>query len=182
MSVQRIGRYEIERELGRGGMAVVYLARDPLTKRQVAIKVLPRQFTFDPQFRARFQREAEIVATLEHPHIVPIYDFGEEDDQPFIVMRFMTGGSLADRLRRDGALSFAEVSHIFTPIAAALDRAHAKGIVHRDLKPANVMFDADGEPYVSDFGIAKIVEAGTRLYRQCHRWYANVYESRTMER
>ena len=71
MSVQRIGRYEIERELGRGGMAVVYLARDPLMKRRVAIKVLPRQFTFDPQFRARFQREAEIVAALEHPHIVP---------------------------------------------------------------------------------------------------------------
>src|SRR3990172_47793 len=114
-------------------MAVVYLARDPLTKRQVAIKVLPHQFTFDPQFRARFQREAEIVAAIEHPHIVPIHDFGEENDQPFIVMRYMTGGSLADRLRRDRALPIAEVSRILIPLAAALDRAHAKGIVHRDL-------------------------------------------------
>src|SRR3990170_2245648 len=84
MSVERIGRYEVLRPLGRGGMAVVYLARDPAMKRQVAVKVLPRQFTFDPQFRARFQREAEAIAALEHPAIVPVYDYGEHDEQPFI--------------------------------------------------------------------------------------------------
>ena len=144
-------------------MAVVYLARDPLVKRRVAIKVLPRQFTFDPHFRVRFQREAEVVAALEHPHIVRIYDFGEEDDQPFIVMPYMSGGSLADRLRQDGALPIAEVSRLLTALAAALDKAHAQNIVHRDLKPANIMFDADGEPYISDFGIAKITESSSGI-------------------
>src|SRR6185503_16905128 len=82
---RHIARYEIRRELGRGGMAVVYLAHDPAVKRQVAVKVLPRQFTFDPQFRDRFHREAEAIAGLEHPAITPIYDYGEEDDQPYIV-------------------------------------------------------------------------------------------------
>lgn len=99
MSTQKIGRYEIERKLGEGGMAVVYLARDPFTKRQVAVKMLlmpSQQFEIGRQLRARFEREAEIVAALEHPHIVPIHDFGEHDGQPFIVMRYMTGGSLAD--------------------------------------------------------------------------------------
>ena len=157
MSVEKIGRYEIERELGRGGMAVVYLARDPFMKRQVAVKVLPRQFTFDSQFRGRFQREAEIIAALEHPHIVPVHDFGEHEDQPFIVMRHMTGGSLADRLRK-GPLSVAETARIISRLASALDEAHSKGIVHRDLKPGNILFDARGEPYISDFGIAKLAE------------------------
>ncbi|MEK6574306.1 MAG: serine/threonine-protein kinase, partial [Chloroflexota bacterium] len=157
MSVEKIGRYEIERELGRGGMAVVYLARDPFMKRQIAVKVLPRQFTFDSQFRGRFQREAEIIAALEHPHIVPVHDFGEHEDQPFIVMRHMTGGSLADRLRK-GPLSVAETARIISRLASALDEAHSKGIVHRDLKPGNILFDARGEPYISDFGIAKLAE------------------------
>src|SRR3989304_1924561 len=125
MSIQRIGRYEIERELGRGGMAIVYLARDPLIKRQVAVKVLPRQFTFDPQFRARFQREAEAVAALEHPAIVPIYDFGEADDQPFLVMRYMPGGSLLDRLRL-GPLGLPDTAQIVGRLADALDEAHAR--------------------------------------------------------
>src|SRR3990172_13007793 len=113
MSTQRIGRYEIERKLGEGGMAVVYLARDPLTKRLVAVKMLllpSQQFEIGKQLRARFEREAEIVAALEHPHIVPIHDFGEHDPdpsgwaggQPFIVMRYMTGGSLAPRLQKRG--------------------------------------------------------------------------------
>jgi hypothetical protein len=162
MSVERIGRYEIERELGRGGMAVVYLARDPAMKRQVAVKVLPRQFTFDPQFRARFQREAEVIAALEHPHIVPIYDFGEHDDQPFIVMRYMPGGSLTDRLTQ-GPLPVAEAGRIIASLASALDEAHSKGIIHRDLKPGNILFDHHDEPFISDFGIAKLSEATAAL-------------------
>jgi len=100
-----IGRYEVIQELGQGGMAMVYLARDPYMKRQVAVKVLPRQFTFDPQFRTRFQREAEVIATLEQAHIVPVHDFGEHEDQPFIVMRYMSGGTLADRLGQGPFLS-----------------------------------------------------------------------------
>ena len=161
-SSQTIGRYEIERELGRGGMAVVYLARDPYMKRQVAIKVLPRQFTFDEQFRTRFQREAEIIAALEHPYIVPVHDYGEHEEQPFIVMRYMPGGSLLDRMAR-GPLGLTEISRIVSRVAEALDEAHARRIVHRDLKPGNILFDARGDAFLSDFGIAKMVEGTSTL-------------------
>ena len=98
MSIQQIGRYEVESELGRGGMAVVYKARDPRFDRMVAVKVLPREFMHDPQFIGRFIREAKTIAALDHPAIVPVFDYGEEDGQPFIVMRYMPGGSLAEKL------------------------------------------------------------------------------------
>jgi hypothetical protein len=136
----------------------VYLARDPYMKRQVAVKVLPRQFTFDPQFRTRFQREAEVVATLEHPHIVPVHDFGEHEDQPFIVMRYMSGGTLADLLGK-GPLPLSEIATLFEHIGSAVDYAHSLGVIHRDIKPGNILFDARGGTYLSDFGIAKIAEA-----------------------
>ncbi len=152
-----IGRYEIERPLGHGGMAVVYLARDPATKRQVAIKVLPAQLLFDPQFKDRFQREAEIVAALEHPLIVPIYDFGEHSGQPYLVMRYMPGGSLYDRLDK-GALSLAELTPLVERVAQALDDAHSRDIVHRDLTPGNILFDARGDAYLSDFGLARVAQ------------------------
>jgi serine/threonine-protein kinase len=153
-----IGRYEVLQELGQGGMAIVYLARDPLIKRQVAIKVLPRQFTFDPQFKTRFQREAEVIATLEHSSIVPVYDFGEHDDQPFIVMRYLSGGTLGDRIGK-GALPVNEIATLFQRIGSAVDYAHSKGVIHRDIKPGNILFDSQGEASLSDFGIAKIAEA-----------------------
>ena len=158
----KIGRYEVVRELGQGGMAMVYLARDPFIKRQVAVKVLPRQFTFDPEFRARFQREAEIIATLEHLAIVPVYDFGEDQDQPFIVMRHMTGGSLADLLTK-GPLPVAEIAALFERLGSALDHAHRLGVIHRDIKPGNILFDAQHFSYLSDFGISKIAEATASL-------------------
>ncbi|MGZ9221311.1 MAG: protein kinase domain-containing protein, partial [Anaerolineales bacterium] len=153
-----IGRYEVIQELGQGGMAMVYLARDPYMKRQVAVKVLPRQFTFDPQFRTRFQREAEVIATLEHPHIVPVHDFGEHEDQPFIVMRYMSGGTLADLLSQ-GPLPLSEIATLFEHIGSAVDYAHSLGVIHRDIKPGNILFDARGGTCLSDFGIAKIAEA-----------------------
>jgi serine/threonine-protein kinase len=103
-------------------------------KRQVAVKVLPRQFTFDPQFRSRFQREAEVIAALEHPFIVPVYDFGEHEEQPFIVMRYMPEGTLADRLKK-GALPIPEVSAVLERVGSALDYAHSKGVIHCDVKP-----------------------------------------------
>lgn len=158
MNPEKIGRYEIKAELGRGGMATVYRAYDPRFEREVAIKVLPREMLHDPQFRTRFEREAKTIALLEHPVIVPVYDFGEEDGQPYFVMRFMTGGSLADRLKQ-GPLSIQEAARIFARLAPALDTAHARGIIHRDLKPANILFDQYNEPYISDFGIAKLTES-----------------------
>ena len=153
-----IGRYEIVQELGQGGMAIVYLAGDPYMKRQVAVKVLPRQFTFDPQFRTRFQREAEVVAALEHAYIVPVYDFGEFEDQPFIVMRYMSRGTLADRLAQ-GPLPLEEIAALFEQIGSAVDYAHSLGVIHRDIKPGNILFNSHGEPSLSDFGIAKIAQA-----------------------
>lgn len=162
MSSSMIGRYVILAELGRGGMATVYRARDPEFDRQVAIKVLPREFLHDPGFRARFQREAQTVAALEHSAIVPVYDSGEEQGQPYIVMRFMPGGSLADRLER-GLPSLDEIVPLLYRIASALDSAHAEGIVHRDVKPANILFDRHSESYLSDFGIVKLTETTASL-------------------
>lgn len=157
MNLQKIGRYEIKSELGRGGMATVYKAYDPLPDREVAIKVLPREMLHDPQFRVRFEREIKTVAALEHPAIVPVYDVGEEDGQPYFVMRYMPGGSLQDRIAQ-GPISLQETARIFSKLAPALDEAHAKGIIHRDLKPGNILFDRAGEAYISDFGIAKITQ------------------------
>ncbi len=158
----RIGRYEIRSELGRGGMAAVYRAYDPHFEREVAIKVLPSEFLHDPGFRARFEREAKTIAALEHPAVVPVYDFGEEDGRLYLVMRLMAGGTLSSRLQ-DGAMPVEEVSQIMVRIGSALDVAHAQGIVHRDLKPGNILFDQYGEAYLSDFGIARLNQAQATL-------------------
>src|SRR5574341_756277 len=158
MAVHKIDRYEVQAELGRGGMATVYRAYDPRFKRTVAVKVLPREFLHDPNFRARFEREAETIAKLEHAAIVPVYDYGEQDGQPYLVMRYMTGGSLAERLR-NRPLSLAEAARILGQLAPALDKAHSKGVIHRDLKPANILFDDAGNPHLSDFGIARLVQS-----------------------
>jgi serine/threonine-protein kinase len=154
---QQIGRYQIEKVLGHGGMAVVFLAHDPDLKRHVAIKLLPRQFVFSGEMRVRFIHEARIVAALRHQAIVPIYDFGEFDEQPYLIMPYMPGGSLATRL--PGPQPAAVVAPIVERLAPALDKAHAQGIIHRDLKPDNVLFDEDGFPYLADFGIARLAEA-----------------------
>lgn len=143
-------------------MATVFAATDPSFERQVAIKVLPRAFLHDPQFRARFEREAKTVAALEHAAIVPVYDFGEDDGQPFIVMRLMAGGSLADKIQND-KLPLEEAARIIIRLAPALDAAHKKGIIHRDLKPGNILFDQYDNAYLSDFGIARLTEAGATL-------------------
>jgi eukaryotic-like serine/threonine-protein kinase len=159
---EKIGRYIIKSELGRGGMATVYHAHDPLFEREVALKVLPREMLHDPQFRSRFEREIKMVASLEHPAIVPVYDVGNEDGQPYFVMRFMTGGSLSDLISK-GQFTLQDTATIIGKIAQGLAFAHRKGIVHRDLKPDNVLFDENGEPFISDFGIAKLAEAGGNL-------------------
>lgn len=160
MTPQKIGRYEIKSELGRGGMATVFLAQDPLIGREVAIKVLPREFLHDPSFRQRFEREARTIAMLEHPAIVPIYDFGEDNGQPYIVMRYMKGGTLSDRLR-SGPMAIKDATHVMERIGSALDRAHANGVVHRDLKPGNILFDEYNQAFLSDFGIVKVQDTAT---------------------
>jgi serine/threonine-protein kinase len=160
MAPRTIGRYQIKKALGRGGMATVHLAHDPRFKREVALKVLPREFLHDPTFHARFEREAQTIAAIEHPAIVPVYDFGEQEGQPFLVMRYMPGGSLADRLSQ-GPLTIAETAEVMKRLAPALDIAHEKGIIHRDLKPGNILFDQYGEAYLSDFGIVKLAQATT---------------------
>ena len=144
-------------------MATVYHALDPHFRREVALKVLPREFLHNPAFRTRFEREAHTVAMLEHPAIVPVYDFGEEDGQPYLVMRYLTGGSLADRLLKEGALSYEETTRLINHLAPALDEAHTRGIIHRDLKPDNILFDQRRDPYITDFGIAKLTEASGAL-------------------
>jgi len=159
MQPEKIGIYEIKSELGRGGMATVYRAYDPRFEREVAVKVLPSELLHsDPQFRLRFEREAKIIAQLEHSAIVPVYDVGEADGQPYFVMRYMNGGSLSDRIKA-GGLTMDDASRILGTIAPGLDEAHSNGIVHRDIKPSNILFDKRGNPFISDFGIAKLSQA-----------------------
>jgi serine/threonine protein kinase len=159
---EKIGRYIVKSELGRGGMATVYRCFDPSFNREVAIKVLPREMLHDPQFRSRFEREIKMVAALEHPVIVPVYDVGEEDGQPYFVMRYMTGGSLSDLIEK-GKTPIDDTAHIIEKIAQGLAYSHRKGIVHRDLKPDNILFDENGNPFISDFGIAKLTESSGGL-------------------
>lgn len=159
MQPEMIGIYEVKSELGRGGMATVYLAYDPRFEREVAVKVLPRELLHaDPQFRLRFEREAKIIAQLEHSAIVPVYDVGEADGQPYFVMRYMNGGSLSERIKA-GNMTVEEAARILSIVAPGLDEAHSKGIIHRDIKPSNILFDRRNNPYISDFGIAKLTQA-----------------------
>ncbi|HEY42608.1 MAG TPA: protein kinase [Anaerolineae bacterium] len=160
MTLRKIGRYEILSELGRGGMSTVYLAHDPRFERDVAVKLLPREFLHDPTFIARFRREAKTIASLEHSSIVPVYDFGEEEGQPYLVMRHMIGGSLITKLEQ-GPLSLEEISNITSRLATALDEAHERGMIHRDIKPGNILFDHHGDAFLTDFGIVKLTQETT---------------------
>ena len=159
----KVGRYEVIQELGRGGMAVAYLAKDPFMKREVVAKVMMGNLTADPEFARRFEQEAQVIAGLEHPFIVPVYDFGYHEHEPFIVMRYMTGGSAEGLIRQKGTLSPAEAGKIIERMGAALDAIHTRGIVHRDLKPANVLIDSSGDSFLADFGLVKIMGSSGNL-------------------
>jgi serine/threonine protein kinase len=151
-----VGSFTILEEVGRGGMATVYSAMQNTMNRKVALKVLPRHFLHDPDFLERFEREVEVISRLEHPHILPIYDYGEDDGVPFIAMRFLGGGSMAQLIRR-GVPKLKDIDKPFKQVSEALDYAHQQGIIHRDLKPGNIMLDENGNAYLSDFGIARVL-------------------------
>ena len=160
---EKFSRYVIREELGRGGMATVYHAYDPLFEREVALKILKPDRLDDSEGRERFERETRIIARLDHEAIVPVYDVGRSDnDQLFFVMRYMAGGSLAERIQM-GSLSLLDAANILQRIGAALDYAHAQGIIHRDLKPGNILFDEENQAYISDFGIAKLIRSSTTV-------------------
>ncbi|MCH7547498.1 MAG: serine/threonine protein kinase, partial [Planctomycetes bacterium] len=140
----KIGPYEITREIGRGGMGVVYLARDTKLDRDVAIKALPPELADDPERMARFEREAKLLASLNHPHIATIHGLEEAQGNQYLILEYIEGETLAERLAR-GAIPVDEALPIAGQIAEAMEAAHEKGVIHRDLKPANIKFTADGE-------------------------------------
>jgi len=156
---ENVGPYRIIEQLGQGGMATVYKAYHASLDRYVAIKVLHRAFMEDPNFLARFQREARVVARLEHPNIVPIYDFSEHGGQPYLVMKFIEGETLKARMLR-GPLTKEEGLRIVDAIGQGLSYAHKRGVLHRDIKPSNVLLSPDGGIYLADFGLARIAQAG----------------------
>src|SRR5579859_2282686 len=153
----KLGQYELIEEVGRGGMAAVYRAYQSSMDRFVAVKVIYRSIAADTRTLERFQREARLVARLEHPHILPVYDYDGAHDPPYIVMRYLQSGTLKDVLERE-KLPLSEVAQLFAQIAAALDYAHRQGVIHRDIKPSNIMIDREGNAFLTDFGIARAIE------------------------
>jgi tRNA A-37 threonylcarbamoyl transferase component Bud32 len=160
---QTLGQYRLVEQIGKGGMATVYKAYQESMNRYVAIKILPHQFMHDETFLARFEREAQVIAQLEHRSILPVHDFGEQDGIPYIVMRYVDGGTVHDKIEQAGSLGLEQTTRIIRQVADALDFAHQRGIIHRDLKPRNILIDQQGDVYLSDFGIAKMLESAATL-------------------
>ena len=156
---ENVGPYRIVEQFGQGGMATVFKAYHASLDRYVALKVLHPAFNQDPNFEARFQREARVVAKLEHPNIVPIYDYSEYEKRPYLVMKFIEGVTLKARMDAD-SLSSEEITKIVDAVGSALGYAHKQGVLHRDIKPSNVLLAADGQIYLADFGLARIAQSG----------------------
>jgi WD40 repeat protein/serine/threonine protein kinase len=184
-----LGQYTIIAKLGAGGMATVYRARQASVERDVAIKVIQTNLTQNPEFIKRFAREAQIVAALSHPHILKLFDFGNQGDLLYLVMELVSGGSLAARLKACGTLDASEVASYLEQIGKALDYAHARGVVHRDLKPQNVLLDETGNAILTDFGIVLIFGEATRMtasgmamgtpsYMAPEQWYGHDVDGR----
>jgi serine/threonine-protein kinase len=159
---QLIGSYRVVEKIGEGGMGAVYRAEDTAIQRSVVLKVLGTAMAGDAEMLQRFRREVEMIAGLEHPHILPVYEFGQVQGDPYIAMRFMRGGSLFDRMH-EGRTSREKLLRLFDQVAEALDFAHDRDVIHRDLKPANVLLDESGNAYLADFGLAKTMEGSRDL-------------------
>lgn len=185
---QRLGQYEITQELGRGGMAVVYRARQLNIERDVAIKVIKPDLAAIGDLAERFQREAKTIASLQNPHILKLFDYGQHEDILYFVMELISGGSLADLLR-GGALPPERIATLLDQITDALDYAHSRGVIHRDLKPQNILLDERGNAHLTDFGIAKLLgqaapitqtglAVGTPAYMSPEQWQGKALDVR----
>jgi len=159
---KQFGHYQIVAPLGEGGMAAVYKAYQPSMERYVAVKVLPRHMSTSEEFVNRFRREAKLLAQLQHPHILPVFDYGEADGYPYIVMPLVNSGTLADLLKKR-QLSLPEVRRIMMQLGDALGYAHTRGMIHRDIKPSNVLIDERGNCLLTDFGLARMAESATKI-------------------
>jgi len=159
---QTLGPYQIVEQIGAGGMGTVYKAYQRSMDRYVAIKVLPEHLSQDAQFLKRFQREAKAIARLEHAHILPAHDYGEQAGITYIVMRYVNGGTLRDRIAQ-GPLPVGEIVRIVEQVGGALDYAHRQGLIHRDIKPGNILLDVQGDAYLGDFGLARMIAASQHI-------------------
>jgi serine/threonine-protein kinase len=155
---RKLGKYTLESQLGEGGMAAVFRSHHPQFNRAVAIKILPPTIGQDPSFRGRFEREGRTIASLNHPSIIRVYDIDEADGLFYMVMDLLPGGTLEARLR-EGGLDRKWSADVVAKMADALDYAHARGVIHRDTKPSNILLDAEGQPVLADFGIARLVQS-----------------------
>jgi len=175
-----LGNYELLEEIGRGGFGTVYRATDRTLGRTVALKVLHPQLAADHEFIERFRREARLAAGLENPHILLVHEMGEDGGRFFIAMRYYPGGSLAERLKQ-GPLGWVESAAVMAQVCAGLQKMHEHGWLHRDLKPGNILFDADGQAVIGDFGLARALTAsgsststgiggGTPYYKAPELW------------
>jgi serine/threonine protein kinase len=161
--------FELLEPLGKGGFGIVYRAFQPLVAREVAIKILVPEHTNNPYFIRRFESEAQLVARLEHPYIVPLFDYWRDPDGAYLVMRYLRGGNLRTRIKQ-GAISIEDALRIVDQVTDALETAHHSGVVHLDLKPDNILFDADGNAYLSDFGISRIIKEQRMRSLLSRRW------------
>ncbi|MCF8051858.1 MAG: protein kinase [Desulfobacterales bacterium] len=160
---KQFGPYQIVDQIGEGGMATVFKAYQPKMDRYVAIKILPRHLSKNSEFVERFSQEARVIAKLEHPHILPVHDFGESDGYTYLVMRLVEGGSLGHLLKKHRKLELPQIARFVSQVGGALDYAHKNGVIHRDFKPDNVLLDEFENCLLTDFGIAKLVEVTTNL-------------------
>jgi eukaryotic-like serine/threonine-protein kinase len=159
MSIQKLDKYQLHEELGRGGYGTVYRATDTVLDVPRAVKLLHPALVADPSFIERFRREAKFAARMKHPHIVPVYDLGEAEGRFFLAMEYLPSGSLKDLLNNEGALNFQRALAILEQVAGALDHIHQQGLIHRDVKPGNILFDDQGNAYLSDLGFAKALSS-----------------------